>query len=111
MSGLSEVTASQLDEMTWSSFDDDVLRQKVYWLGPFRAATHICNHGVEVFTKKKKYNNKKVLTVHSISISCGPYGETGFSHTLPVNTSIATAKARAVEMAKEAIAAGHGLIK
>lgn len=47
-----------LQSLKWSMFNDEVVRQKVYWLGPYREATTMSGHGIMVFADKIRRNGR-----------------------------------------------------
>lgn len=107
-------TDNNLHKLKWSMYNDsDFMRQKVYWLGPFRLSTSISGHGIMVFGKRIKSpiqdyaSPAKYTTRYTVAINCGPHGETGESVILPFQTTLAQAKAKAIELANKYIAAGY----
>jgi hypothetical protein len=88
--------------MKWYSYYDDVLNQKVYWFGDYREGTHPEHKSIMIFSNKEREckGSDRMLTRHTISLTYGPYGETGMQKDLPFGTKISDAKRVALDYAR-----------
>lgn len=87
--------------MKWNTYDDDdFMKQMVSTLATDSDSPY---HSVRVFSSKKMHPVAMLKrTQHTAQVCCGPYGETVYEIDLPFGTSIHSARAKAIEMAREA---------
>ena len=108
--------------MKWQKHDDPITGATVRYYGPYREFTHPEHKAIMVFSDRVetgevkgaydgrgRWRERRVSKIrHSITISCGPYGEHGYQDALPFGTTSAKAQQHALRIAREINDGKHG---
>lgn len=101
------LTLEKLKGLKWESFQDEIIKTKVSYLGPFCESTNVENNSVMIFSevkRKDQYSAKK--TVHEVRIMWGKYGESGIIKEF-TDLNISEVKKQAIKLVENAINKGE----